>query len=149
MDPALPPARTQDADLLFFVRDVKCLHQARPDNHRLGEILVRQGLRGMSLATIRTLPPSIHVQSRFFATPVGIDEDPVTGSVHGPLAAYLVREKVVKPHDGVAALMCIQGKSGGRAGLVYALVEPKPEGEFNVRIGGQVVTTMRGVLHPG
>ena len=145
-DDALPPSRTQDEDLIVFVQNFKILNDARPDFRRLTQWLDRERLRGMSLATVHTLSPSIHVQSRFFAPNVGVDEDAVTGSVHGPLASYLVAHELAPMHEGVAGLSCVQGKAGGRAGLVHALVRSETDGTHNVRIGGQAVITMRGTL---
>ncbi|MCH8213099.1 MAG: PhzF family phenazine biosynthesis protein, partial [Proteobacteria bacterium] len=115
-DPALPMVKTQDQDLLVFVENVVTLNNARPDSARLGNLLVGAGLRGLCLATVNTFSPSVHVQSRFFCPQLGVDEDPVTGSVHGPLAVYLVNHGVVEVHEGLAGLMCVQGKAGGRAG---------------------------------
>ena len=77
---------------------------------------------------------------------LGIDEDPVTGSVHGPLAVYLVRHGLVPVDDGMAGLTCVQGRPGGRAGLVHALVQQALDSTYSVRIGGQAVVTMRGML---
>ena len=143
---SLPMVKTQDGDLLVFVKDFQLLNEARPDFTRLGRLLDRNRLRGLSLATAKTLTPSINLQSRFFAPNVGVNEDPVTGSVHGPLAAYMVKHGLVPVHDGIAALSCTQAKAGGRAGLVYALVQPKGNDVYAVRIGGRTVTTMRGTL---
>ena len=143
---SLPPARTQDRDLLVFVKNFMVLNDARPDFGGLAELLNGQGLRGLGLATVHTLTPSVHVQSRFFAPNVGINEDPVTGSIHGPLAAYLVAHGLVPTRDGMAGLSCVQAKAGGRAGLVQALVQTEVDGSYNVRIGGQAVTTMHGTL---
>lgn len=140
------PAKTQDRDLLVLVRDFQALNAARPDFPELAVFLERGGLRGLCLATASTLTPSINVQSRFFAPTTGVNEDPVTGSVHGPLAVYLVVHDLVPVHDGVAGLTCTQAKPGGRAGLLYALVERKEAGRYAARIGGRAVTTMRGML---
>jgi trans-2,3-dihydro-3-hydroxyanthranilate isomerase len=142
----LPTVETQDHDVLMFVRSVGSLNEARPDFPRLAELLNRERLRGLCLATVNTITPSVHVQSRFFAPNFGIDEDPVTGSVHGPLAAYLVWKQLVPIHDGLSGLTCVQGKPGGRTGLLHALVQVQGEDRFAVRIGGQAVTTMRGTL---
>lgn len=145
-DPTLPSRVTQDHDLLVFVKDVMALNDARPDFTKLLRWMSKFQLRGMSLATKKTLSPVIHVQSRFFAPTVGINEDPVTGSVHGPLVAYLVEKEVVPVHDGVAGLNCVQGISGGRTGLLHALVHTKEKGNHEVQIGGQSVTVMKGEL---
>jgi len=145
-DTLLPIVRTQDDDVLVFVRDHRSLNDARPDFTALRTLLEQHGVRGLCLATIHTLTPSINVQSRFFAPTVGIAEDPVTGSVHGPLAVHLVTQGVIPVQDGIAALTCTQGKPGGRAGLVHALVQPKGGGVCSVRVGGRAITTVRGTL---
>jgi len=145
-EPAVPPTQTQDRDAIVFVKDVFALNSAKPDFALLGQWLGQRVLRGLCLATTATLTPAVSVQSRFFGPPVGIDEDPVTGSVHGPLAVLLVKHGLVPMHDGSAGMMCLQGKAGGRAGVVWALVRCRANHEYSVRIGGQTVTTMRGTL---
>ncbi len=130
----------------MFVRDVATLNEARPNAAALGEWQRQRGMRGLCISTLNTLTPSVHVQSRFFAPAAGIDEDPVTGSVHGPLTAYLVTRGLVPVHDGLAGLSCVQSKAGGRAGLLHALVAVGADGGCAVRIAGQAVATMRGTL---
>jgi len=143
---SLPMVQSQDRDVLVFVRDFMVLNDARPDFGRLGELLTGDGLRGLCLATVKTVTPSIHVQSRFFAPSCGIDEDPVTGSVHGPLAAYLAERGLVPLHNDLAGMTCTQGVPGGRTGLVHALAQRQSDGRYAVRIGGRAITTMRGSL---
>lgn len=144
---SIPIVETQDRDVLVFVKDVQALGDARPDFAALGDLQRKERLRGMSLATTATLTPSIHVQSRFFAPAAGIDEDPVTGSVHGPLAAYVVQQGFVPIHDDLAGLTCVQSKAGGRAGLINALVQRQGVNEYAVRIGGRTFVSMKGSLH--
>jgi PhzF family phenazine biosynthesis protein len=141
-----PCVRTQDDDVIAFVRDVATLHGIRPDFSRLGGLMAAEAVRGLSLATVRTLTPSVHVQSRFFAPASGIDEDPVTGSVHGALAAILAERGLAPAQDGQAAITAVQGIPGGRSGLLFVLVEPKADGGVSARIGGRAVTIMRGTL---
>jgi len=145
LDTPWPAARTQDGDALVFVADCLALNDVAPDFGALKRFQIREGLRGLCVATTGTLTPTIHVQSRFFAPATGVDEDPVTGSVQGPLAAFLVDHGHVPIKDGTAALKCVQTKAGTRAGVVYALVRRRGAGHA-VRIGGQAVTTMRGEL---
>ena len=145
-DVELPPTRTQDDDVMAFVRDFGVLNSLRPNFTALGELMNGRKLRGLCVSTVRTVTPSVAVQSRFFAPGVGINEDPVTGSVHGPLAAYLTNRGLVALHDGLAVLMCVQGIPGGRTGLLHALVQPQDSGRFGVRIGGRAVTVMSGTL---
>ncbi len=146
LDASLPIMQSQDGDLLVFVRELGRLQTMTPDFGELGRFGRKQRIRGFCLATLDTLSPSIQVQSRFFAPQVGVNEDPVTGSVHGPLATYLVVNELVPMRDHTAAVSCVQSCPSGRAGLVRALVEQRPGEGFGVRIAGQCVTTMRGTL---
>ena len=145
-DREFPFVETQDRDLIVFVRDFMLLNDVRPDFPRLAGLLTAGGIRGLCVSTVRTVTPSIQAQSRFFAPHFGINEDPVTGSVHGPLAAYLATRGVVPFHDGVAGMQCLQGIPGGRMGQVYALVREPVDGRCVTRIGGHAVTTVRGHL---
>lgn len=146
LDESLPVMASQDGDVLIFVRDCTVLQSINPDFRELGRYGTRQGVRGFCLATTKTLSPTMQVQSRFFAPAVGVDEDPVTGSVHGPLAAYLVMNQLVPVQGDTSAISCVQSSPTGRAGLVRALVERSGDGGFHVSIGGRCMTTMRGTL---
>lgn len=145
-DPDVAPELTQDGDLIVFVRDVARLNECRPNFPLLRNWCNDRRVRGVSVATVHTLSDSIHVQSRFFAPAVGVLEDPVTGSVHGPLAAKVAAMGIGLPGEGLTALICTQGVAGGRSGLVHALVQRKAENDFAVRIGGRAVITMHGFL---
>ncbi len=73
---------------------------------------------------------------RAFAAPVGIAEDPVTGSLQASLAQWLIDEGIA-PHSYVAA----QGGALGRAGRVFV----EREGE-TVWIGGHVAPCIGGTV---
>lgn len=75
------------------------------------------------------------VEVRAFAPPLGVNEDPVTGSLNASLAQWLI-EAGELPHCYVAA----QGTALGRAGRVY--VERDAQGQ--VWVGGDCVTVVRG-----
>lgn len=146
LDTDIPAALTADGDLLVFCRSAQDLMSARPDFGALAKLSRQHRIRGWCLATTGTLTPSIHVQSRFFAPAVGINEDPVTGSVHGPLAAHLVGQGVFTEFGGKAVLTCTQSDSTGRTGLVRAVVVRDQQLRLRVRIGGQCALVMQGRL---
>ena len=75
------------------------------------------------------------LQVRAFAAPVGINEDPVTGSLNASLAQWLIADGVL-PERYVAA----QGACLGRDGRVF--VERDAGGQ--VWVGGQSVTCIDG-----
>jgi len=143
------PVRTQDGDLIVFLNDLTVLNDLRPDFGRLAEYCRDRGIRGVCAATTLTVSPAVNVQSRFFAPAFGVNEDPVTGSVHGPLAVHLVQSGVVatRGDQALAALMCVQTSATGRSGLVRALVQQQGPDHYEVRIGGQCVTMAAGTLH--
>jgi len=146
IDGRLKAAKTQDSDLILFVKDIVALNGLRPAFRELGDLCRRERIRGVCVATTATVTPSVTVQSRFFAPVAGIDEDPVTGSVHGPLAAHLVASGRVPMIENLAALRCVQSSGTGRAGLVRVFVQRQGENRWAARIGGSCVTSCAGVL---
>ena len=86
---------------------------------------------------------------RGFAAPIGIEEDPVTGSLNASLAQWLIAEGHA-PERYVAA----QGTCLGRAGRVYLTREPDAPGSAQatstgsgqVWVGGQSVTCIHGTV---
>lgn len=77
--------------------------------------------------------PGYDIVSRYFAPSVGVNEDPVTGSLHCRLAPYW------SARLGKNALMAYQASArGGELRL-------RLEGE-RVRLGGQAVTVLEGSL---
>lgn len=134
-----PPVRTQDGDLILFAVDAISLNGICPRMSALAEYCRANGIRGVCVSTTCTISRSITVQSRVFGPAVGIDEDPVTGSVHGPLAVHLVKSGAVPMINRMAALTCTQATPAGRAGLVRVLVQRQPDGFCDVRIGGECV----------
>ncbi len=145
VDEGLPPMRTRDDDVILLVKRWRTLVELQPDFHELARLCRRRKIRGVCVATLETLSDFVHVVSRFFAPAVGVPEDPVTGSVHGPLAALLTINDLVPTAGGRAALNCLQGQPDGRTGIVRAIVRTTPGG-YRVAIGGSCHTTIRGEM---
>ena len=78
---------------------------------------------------------------RAFAAPIGIEEDPVTGSLNASLAQWLIAEGHA-PERYVAA----QGTCLGRAGRVYLTREADAQGSAQVWVGGESVTCINGTV---
>jgi PhzF family phenazine biosynthesis protein len=74
-------------------------------------------------------------EARFFAAPIGVEEDPVTGSLNANLAQWLTADGRA-PARYVAA----QGTRMGRAGRVHV----QRDGDGTVWIGGDSVTLIEG-----
>ena len=74
---------------------------------------------------------------RAFAAPIGIDEDPVTGSLNASLAQWLIGEGYAP-----ARYLAAQGTCLGRAGQVHI----ERDGAGQVWVGGASVTCIEGTV---
>ena len=85
--------------------------------------------------TADTAPPGLEV--RAFASPIGVNEDPVTGSLNASLAQWLIAEGHAPEH-----YIAAQGACLGRAGRVH--IERDAHGQ--VWVGGESVTCIDGMV---
>ena len=95
------------------------------------------GARSVDAAPTGTAVDSEHttLEVRAFAAPLGINEDPVTGSLNASLAQWLIADGYA-PRDYIAA----QGTCMGREGRVHI----HQDAESQVWVGGHSVTCIRG-----
>ena len=77
---------------------------------------------------------------RAFAAPIGIEEDPVTGSLNASLAQWLMAEGHAPEHYIVAQGTCL-----GRAGRVH-LSRENADGAPQIWVGGESVTCIDGTV---
>lgn len=101
----------------------------RPDHGRL-KALAKVGLIGAQPAGADTA-----FEVRAFASMIGVDEDPVTGSLNAGLAQWLIGQGLA-PERYVAA----QGTALGRAGRVH--IERAADGR--IWVGGEVAPCISG-----
>lgn len=142
LDASMPIYRTAD-DLIVFVRQWQLLQALQPRYRELADWCARERVRGVTVSTTHTLTPAAQVCSRFFAPAAGVDEDPVTGSMHGPLAAVLVEHNRVPLTDNRADISCLQGIPGGRGGLVRVRIA-RTGSACSVHIGGRCAPAIVG-----
>jgi len=132
----LDPARVRDASwmnngprqLTLLVDDAATVLALRPDHSAL-----------KSLANVGVVGPhapggDAQFEVRFFAAAIGVNEDPVTGSLNAKIAQWLI-DSGRAPRAYVAA----QGTAMGRAGRVF--VERDDAGTW---IGGDVAECISG-----
>jgi trans-2,3-dihydro-3-hydroxyanthranilate isomerase len=126
-------------DVLIPIAHLDQLHQLQPSMVPLSHMGQKHHWRGVCVYTRETVDPLSDAHSRFFAPQSGILEDPVTGSVSGPLA-LLLRQKM--GNSAPEHWRFEQGDCMGRAGrLVIDLNGNIP------KLGGQAITIMRGELY--
>lgn len=82
--------------------------------------------------------------SRMFAPDYGITEDPATGSSTGPLALYMMRNKLVASAGGTR-FISEQGCKMGRRSVLHVQIFGEL-GADGIDVGGQVVPVARGTL---
>ncbi|WP_395056803.1 PhzF family phenazine biosynthesis protein [Polaromonas sp.] len=89
---------------------------------------------------------TVDFEVRAFAAPIGINEDPVTGSLNASLAQWLMAEGHAPDNYSVAQGTCL-----GRAGRVYlaresaaGATQAASTGSGQVWVGGQSVTCIDG-----
>ncbi len=120
------------------------LFTMKPNFLLMAAFLDSRKLGGMCVYTPETIDRESVVHSRFFAPNCGINEDPVTGSAHGPLAILLFRSGMLDVRDGVCAFQCEQGDAIGRRGRVRVELVVEGKTPVAVKIGGRAVTVLEG-----
>jgi len=96
--------------------------------------------------TFETERPEATVHVRVFAPLHGVPEDPATGSANGALGAYLVHHRAVEVAGPTVHLLSEQGAEMNRPSTVYVEVDRTGEEVTAVRVGGQVVPVIEGVV---
>lgn len=128
-----------DAGLPQAMLPVERLDDLSPDHAALRALGLREGWAGVSAYVVTRPGTDAWAEVRHFAAPIGIDEDPVTGSAAGSLGAALSAQR-----RGPLGLTVLQGHHMGRAGEVRVSVEHGDAGPRAVTVGGAVVPVMRG-----
>jgi trans-2,3-dihydro-3-hydroxyanthranilate isomerase len=82
--------------------------------------------------------------SRMFAPEFGVVEDPATGSSTGPLAAYMIRHKLVSGDSGTR-FVSEQGTKMGRRSLLHVEVQGKGAAD-GIYVGGHVTPIAEAVM---
>jgi PhzF family phenazine biosynthesis protein len=134
----LAPERVRDAtwlsngfpQLVLMLDDARTVLSLKPDHSAL------KGLAKVGVVGPHMEGADCRFELRFFAAMIGIDEDPVTGSLNANVARWLI-DSGRAPARYVAA----QGTAMGRAGRVH--VERDAQGTW---IGGDVAECITGTV---
>jgi PhzF family phenazine biosynthesis protein len=144
LDPALPAVAVENEGAFIPIRSLERLHGLAPDFERMKRGAV---LDAACLFTRETVEPANAWHLRFFAPRFGIDEDPVTGAVNGPMGAY-VYQHVMPDASGPLTFTGEQGDILGRRGRVMVRVEGDGGRATRIDIGGRAVL-VESVALPG
>jgi predicted PhzF superfamily epimerase YddE/YHI9 len=113
---------------------VAAIEQLMPATH----LIARSNREARAFSPRSTASPAApELEVRAFAAAVGIEEDPVTGSLNASLAQWLIKDGHLP-----SAYTASQGQHLGRAGRVYITQDAGGQ----VWVGGDVVTCINGTV---
>jgi trans-2,3-dihydro-3-hydroxyanthranilate isomerase len=140
--PLTPPVvDSLNRDVLVAIPQLHQLQTLNPDMPALTQLGKSQSWRGVGVYTRETVEPNRDVHIRFFAPQSGIPEDPVTGSVSGPIA-LLLRQSGESKDPERDLWRFEQGDCINRPGRL--LIEL--QGDIP-KLGGQAIMVMKGELY--
>ena len=120
----------------LLLESTELVLQLAPDHSKLKQLGVKVGVAARSRTPAAPgSAPAPELEVRAFAAPIGIEEDPVTGSLNASLAQWLIAEKRL-PSSYVAA----QGTCLDRAGRVHI----RQDDAGQVWVGGDSATCISG-----
>jgi len=108
-----------------------------------GSEILKDGNAEPVMAFVFTPTPD-GAYSRMFAPEFGVQEDPATGSAMGPLAAYMLRQKLL-PNGGKKRFVSEQGTKMGRRSLLHIQLA-EGDSEQGVEVGGHVTPIAEGTM---
>ncbi len=127
------------------IRSLTAVKSIVPNATVINELCARHGANGIMVFTTITVEELSTVHTRMFASPIGVMEDPATGSASGALGAYLVHHGVVVVRP-ITDIIAEQGYEMDRPSLIHIQVESDDDEIQSVKVGGQAVMIIEGTL---
>jgi trans-2,3-dihydro-3-hydroxyanthranilate isomerase len=142
IDPSLP-IQTVSTGLPYTIvplRGLKTMANLNVDVKSASEYLARSGGNFFYFVTGETVDRKarLHARMMFYN-----GEDPATGSAAGCAAAWMVAQGIAQPEEQV---LIEQGMEMQRASRIFVRAAKKDDRVVNVRVGGNVVETVRGEI---
>lgn len=131
--------------LVFGVKTLHCLMNAKPDLREIDRISREHGIVGVTCFCMETLDKKYSYHLRSFAPFAGVAEDPVCGTGNGCAASYIIQYGLIECRDTIS-LIGEQGNEIGRPGCVYVNISKVSDSIREVRVGGTAVTVLSGEM---
>ena len=131
--------------MIVPVRTLTAVRSISLDIAAVNDLCERYGANGIMVFTTVTVEALSTVHTRMFAPPIGIVEDPATGSASGALGAYLVQHGVVEVRP-LTEIIAEQGYELDRPSRILIQVESDDDAIQTIKVGGQVVMILEGTL---
>jgi trans-2,3-dihydro-3-hydroxyanthranilate isomerase len=141
------PVQVVATGLACLIVPVSTLADVRaimPVEQTLHELLIDAEAACALVFTQETLSPTNDVHVRVFAPPLGIAEDPATGTANAALAAYLIKHGVWLA-DPKLRVKSEQGSEVGRPSVIELTVDASSE-PMTVLVGGRVAKSVEGTV---
>jgi PhzF family phenazine biosynthesis protein len=134
--------------LIVELTTLQAMRTLAPDYKKIASLSTAVAAVGITVFTRKTSDPARDVHLRSFAPAEGIYEDPVCGSCHGALAAYLSRHcaQISEALQDGRSLRFEQGDEIGLPGFSEVIAR-KRGGGMQYLVGGEAVVTMKGTMH--
>ena len=127
------------------VRTLTAVKSIQVDLTGTNTVCARLGVNGIMVFTSLTVEDWASVHTRMFAAPIGIVEDPATGSASGALGAYLVKNGVVDVGP-TTEIVTEQGYEIDRPSRILVQVFSDDDMIQEIKVGGQAVLVAEGKL---
>jgi trans-2,3-dihydro-3-hydroxyanthranilate isomerase len=131
--------------LIVPIRTLTAVKSMQVNHAHIQDVCNRIGVNGIMVYTTMTLEESSAVHTRMFASPIGIPEDPGTGSACGALGAYLVKNGVVDVGP-TTEVVIEQGYEIDRPSRILVQVFSDDDIIQEIKVGGQVVMVAEGKM---
>ena len=131
--------------IIVPLRTLTAVKSIVPNTGAINELCAKHGANGLMVFTTITVEALSSVHTRMFASPIGVVEDPATGSASGALGAYLVQHGAVEVRP-VTEITAEQGYEIDRPSRIFIEVESDDDAIQTVKVGGQAVMLIEGTL---
>jgi trans-2,3-dihydro-3-hydroxyanthranilate isomerase len=131
--------------ILVPINSIKSLDKIVINGSELDNFLNSLGVEMLYAFTDETLNPSANIYARMFAPPLGILEDPATGSAAGAMGAYIFKHKIVS-EDNLKNIIIEQGYKMGRPSNIHVEIYHEHNVIKKIRVGGESVTVIEGFI---
>jgi PhzF family phenazine biosynthesis protein len=132
--------------LIVPVKSRRAIDLARPNYLELRDLNRSLEVTTTHLFTLNSGRKEITAYTRDFAPAAGVDEDPVTGTANGALAAYLVKNQLVPLTFPEVKMTFEQGNRLRRKGILTLRVSHRDGKVSEVWVGGEAVTVLEGTI---
>ncbi len=132
----IQPVGTGHAKIMVPIAHVDVLRAITPDMGALRILSEDVGVGGVFVFATEGTPDGAFTEARMFGPAIGVPEDPVNGSGHGPLGAYLTARGSAWADVALSGFWSAMGGGLRRDGRVWTRVHPD---RTAVDVGGFVV----------